>query len=306
MIISIIKCIKVLLKCSTVPKKDIFWIYFTIFRSVIRDPKVILNRQKSESTHFLSDYLPHEIIVRTPTGILFLARPKYEDLARYLFAEIIAKWEPLKILKPKKNDVVIDIGANTGYYALRLSSLVGKDGKVIAIEPDLQTFNTLTKNCELNNILNVNIHNIAISNSNGEITFHQSLFHSGTSSMFVNEEDKSEMNEVIVKTATLDDLIKEKYDKIAWIKIDVEGAELEVLKGSSNVLAKTENIIIEVHEHILKQNNENSNEILEILKKNGFKITLLNDFWDENNSPNQIIKSDYILGQRSNKDLNTN
>jgi FkbM family methyltransferase len=298
MILTIVKCIKILLKCSTIPKKDIFWIYFTIFRSVIRDPKVIFNRQKSKSTHFLSDYLPRQIVVKTPSGILFLARPKYEDLARYLFAEIVAKWEPLKILKPKKNDIVIDIGANTGYYSLRLSSLVGKNGKIIAIEPDPQTFDTLTKNCKLNNISNVNTHNIAISDSKGEIIFHQSIFHSGTSSMFANENDKSEMKELIIKTTTLDELVKEKYKQIAWIKIDVEGAELEVLKGSSTILSKTKNIIIEVHEHILNQNNKNSKEILEILEENGFKITLLNDFWDEENSPNQILKSDYILGQK--------
>ena len=298
MILTIVKCIKILLKCSTIPKKDIFWIYFTIFRSVIRDPKVIFNRQKSKSTHFLSDYLPRQIVVKTPSGILFLARPKYEDLARYLFAEIVAKWEPLKILKPKKNDIVIDIGANTGYYSLRLSSLVGENGKIIAIEPDPQTFDTLTKNCKLNNISNVNTHNIAISDSKGEIIFHQSIFHSGTSSMFANEKDKSEMKELIIKTTTLDELVKEKYKQIAWIKIDVEGAELEVLKGSSTILSKTKNIIIEVHEHILNQNNKNSKEILEILEENGFKITLLNDFWDKKNSPNQILKSDYILGQK--------
>ena len=54
-----------------------------------------------------------------------------------------------------------------------------------------------------------------------------------------------------------------------------------------------------MHEHILKQNNENSNEILEILETSGFKITLFNEFWDEAHSPNQILKSDYILGQRT-------
>jgi len=296
---AIIQCIKILLRTSTRPKKDIFWIYVTILLSVIQDPKVIFNRQKSESANFLSNYLPRQIIVKTPSGISFLARPKYEDLARYLFAESIAKWEPLEILTPKKNDVIIDIGANTGYYALRLSSLVGIDGKIIAIEPDPQTFNTLKKNCELNNILNIDFHNIAISNSNGEITFHQSVFHSGTSSLFVNKNNNSKINKLVVKTTTLDELVKEEYDEIAWIKIDVEGAELAVLKGSLSILRKTKNIIIEVHEHILKQNNENSNEILEILETSGFKITLFNEFWDEAHSPNQILKSDYILGQRT-------
>ena len=111
--------------------------------------------------------------------------------------------------------------------------------------------------------------------------------------------NNSKINKLVVKTTTLDELVKEEYDEIAWIKIDVEGAELAVLKGSLSILRKTKNIIIEVHEHILKQNNENSNEILEILETSGFKITLFNEFWDEAHSPNQILKSDYILGQRT-------
>ena len=125
------------------------------------------------------------------------------------------------------------------------------------------------------------------------------MFHSGTSSLFVNKNNNSKINKLVVKTTTLDELVKEEYDGIAWIKIDVEGAELAVLKGSLSILRKTKNIIIEVHEHILKQNNENSNEILEILETSGFKITLFNEFWDEAHSPNQILKSDYILGQRT-------
>lgn len=294
----IFQCLFVLFNISTIPRKDILWVYITVFLSIMRDPKAIFNRKNSESTNFLSDYLPHKIIVKSPTGVKFLARPKYEDLARYLFAENVAKWEPLKIINLKKNDIVVDIGANTGYYTLRLSSRIGENGKIIAIEPDPETFDVLKENCKLNNISNVDTYNIAISDSNGEMIFRQSMSHSGTSSLYINSNKKLEVNEMVVKTTTLDELFDNKFKEITWVKIDVEGAELAVLRGASNTLGKIKNIIIEVHEHILKENNENSEEIVKILKEHGFKITLLNEFWDKVNSPNQILKSDYILGER--------
>ena len=89
------------------------------------------------------------------------------------------------------------------------------------------------------------------------------------------------------------------YTQIDWIKIDVEGAELSVLRGAMQTLKITNKILIEVHEKILEKNNQNVDEILSILKSNGFTITLFPEFWNKNNSQNQTLKSDYILGEKS-------
>jgi len=237
--------------------------------------------------------------MKSPHGFFFIARPSYEDLARFLFSEKVAKWEPLSVLKVKKEEIVVDIGANTGYYTLRLSSQVGKKGKIVAIEADPKSCNILKQNCELNNISNVEIKNLAISDSYKQVTLHQNKTHSGISSISAKDYDKSTTNDLLIQATTLDNLLKNRFQKIDWIKIDVEGAELAVLKGSNNTLKNTKNVLIEIHEHILKQNNEDYNDILKILKDHGFKLRLFNEFWDPNDSPNQSLKSDYVLGQKN-------
>jgi len=294
------QCVVILLKTSTTPKKDWLWMIASIFLTVLRNPNSILDRSKKESKkQFLSDYLPHRITVRGQDGILFMARPKYEDLARFLFARIVAKWEPLSVINPNENEVIIDVGANVGYYTLRLAPKVGKNGKIIAIEPDPESCELLGINCKLNSLSNVEIHNIAIADKTGDVVLYQSRTHSGTNSIFTNSFSDLESNRLTVKSTTLDNLLGEKYNAIDWIKIDVEGAELAVLRGSPKTLKITKNILIEVHEHILKLNNERPECVLEILKNNGFRITLINDNWDSETSPNQTLKCDYILGEKS-------
>ena len=293
------QCLLVLLKTITVPRHYIFWIYFTILISFIKHPKTIFDRTDPDSkNNFLSNYLPHNIVVKDPHGLFFIARPGFEELARFLFSERVAKWEPISIIKPKEGDIIIDLGANTGYYTMRLSSIVGKNGKIIAVEANPETCTILRKNCDLNHIQNVEIKNIAISDSESKVILHQSKTHSGISSIFNKEFNKSKMNDLTIQATTLDKLLEERFPIVNWIKVDVEGAELAVLRGCENILKITRNILIEIHEHILKQNNENYEEVLDILKKNGFSITLFNEYWNSDESPNQGLKSDYVLGQK--------
>jgi FkbM family methyltransferase len=227
---------------------------------------------------------------------LFIARPKFEDLARFLFGETLAKWEPRQLINLNESDVMIDIGANTGYYTLHLAKKNSK-AKIISIEADPQTSKILEENCKLNLLSNVKIYNMAVSNKSGKLALYQSNNNSGANSIFSSYSDNSK--KVFVDSNTLDSILEnEKIENIDWIKIDVEGAELSVLQGSPRTLQKTKKILIEVHEHILNQNNHKSQEILEILKDNGFTIRLFSQYWNPITSPNQTLKSDYILGER--------
>ena len=83
-----------------------------------------------------------------------MARPGYEDLARFLFSPIVAKWEPINEIEVTSGQTIIDIGANVGYYSLKFSSLIGDSGKIISLEPDTNTFQVLKQNCDLNNFKN--------------------------------------------------------------------------------------------------------------------------------------------------------
>jgi len=183
-----------------------------------------------------------------------------------------------------------------GYYTLRLAPLVSK-GKIISIEADPESSKMLKINCKLNNLSNVEIHNCAVTDKNGEVILYQSDTHSGINSIFLNGSPKLKNKNTVVKSVTLDSLL-ENEKRIDWIKVDVEGAELSVLRGAQNTLERTKRILIEIHEHILLQNKEDPQTIIEILEKNGFKVKLLDYDWDSKNSPNQNLKSDYILGEK--------
>jgi len=245
----------------------------------------------------MSNYLPHILTVKSHEGILFFARPKFEDLGRFLFAKTISGWESLSILQPKENEVIVDIGANTGYYTIHLSPKVGKKGIVIAVEPHPETFNLLKRNCELNHLSNVKFYNYAITESIGKVNFSNSGIHSGTNSIF-SSHAYSNQKDIVVESTTLDELLGEEYQTIDWLKIDVEGSELAVLKGSNKTLNRTKKILVEVHEHILNENNENVQDIIDILKKNNFKIRTFNNHWDKKISSNQTLKSDQIFGEK--------
>ena len=72
----------------------------------------------------------------------------------------------------KKGDVVLDIGANIGYYTLIFAELVGEKGKVYAFEPDPTNFDLLRKNVEINGYRNITLIQKAVSNKNGKISFY--------------------------------------------------------------------------------------------------------------------------------------
>ena len=74
----------------------------------------------------------------------------------------MAKWEPISELKPKPGETFVDVGSNVGYYTLKLAKTIGRKGKIISIEPDPDSFEILRKNCELNNLETIELHNLAI------------------------------------------------------------------------------------------------------------------------------------------------
>lgn len=83
----------------------------------------------------------------------------------------------------KKGDIVIDCGANIGYYSLLFSKLVGESGKVFAFEPEPTNFFLLQKNLKENNITNVKALNLAVSDKEGESVLFLDKDSSGSHSM---------------------------------------------------------------------------------------------------------------------------
>jgi len=131
----------------------------------------------------------------------------------------------------RKNDVVYDIGAHAGYFTLLASYLVGDEGKVYSFEPNKRVFNALNKNIKINNCRNTFVFNIAVSDKNSYLFFKTGKG-SGTGRL-------SDVGEYKVEVVKLDDFVcKGDIFGPNVIKIDVEGEELNVLKGAKNLLEK--------------------------------------------------------------------
>lgn len=150
------------------------------------------------------------------------------------------------ILKP--GDSFIDIGANVGVLTVEVSELVGEKGCVIAFEPNPLAFIYLTKMLDLNqSYSNVRAFPLAIGGTKGvlQLSINESASSLMERSSLIQTDEYAETTDVWVNT--LDNLIPETVTPHI-IKVDVEGAELDVLKGSFNTIQGSKPIVcIEVH-----------------------------------------------------------
>ena len=146
----------------------------------------------------------------------------------------------------KKNFTIYDIGANIGYYTLFFSQLAN-EGKVIAFEPDPANFKYLVKNKELNNLHTVTLVNEGVSSETGISEFYQDITTGRTSSIEVAtwHPNATKLKKVSINKTTLDEVSKV-YGKPHLIKCDVEGHEVEVLRGATEVLSSNPILMLEV------------------------------------------------------------
>jgi len=152
------------------------------------------------------------------------------------------------LLRP--GQVVYDLGANIGYYALSTARLVGPEGRVFAFEPDPENARLLEDAIIANGLTNVTVVRAAAWSSTGEVTFERAdATQSSTRGVGkVVEGTAAGANEtVVVPAVALDDFVQE-HPAPHFIKSDVEGAEVEVFRGAGRVLAdRHPTIICEMH-----------------------------------------------------------
>ncbi|HKG41227.1 MAG TPA: FkbM family methyltransferase [Nitrososphaeraceae archaeon] len=160
----------------------------------------------------------------------------------------------IKRFTPKEGDIVIDIGAHIGLYTIISSKRVGANGKVVAIEAHPGNFEMLNSNIKLNRLNNVIPLNYAVYSKETKVKLYLPSGESGFTKYntimpnWINTREKF----VEVNANTLDYLLQLneiRQEEVNWIKIDVEGAEFEVLKGASNVLSKSKDIAILMELH---------------------------------------------------------
>ena len=172
----------------------------------------------------------------------------------------LEKYEPYEtdlIQRQVKNgDVVVDVGANIGYYTVLLAK---KTKKVYAFEPDKTNYKILRKNIEINGLKNVIAVNAAVGSSDGEINLSKSEENFGDHKLY--GEGKKEK----VKIVKLDDFVKE---KVGLIKIDTQGWEPEVIDGAKKIIEKNKPIIFMEYSPVsYRLAKLDGNKMMKFLKK---------------------------------------
>lgn len=159
-----------------------------------------------------------------------------------------------------------DIGANVGYYTILASRLVGPSGKVVSFEPLVRNLSFLHRHVELNNAANVKIMPFAVSSENSILRF------SAGQNSAMGHLDPSGAGDILVPTVTLDDIVKELGVAPDVMKIDVEGAEVEVLRGADRVLTEARPaIFLSTHSPELRA------QCTELLSSYGYRVKALID-----------------------------
>jgi FkbM family methyltransferase len=177
-----------------------------------------------------------------------------------------------RIIEP--NDIFIDVGANIGMHTLAAAHAMHGQGKVIALEPYPPTVQLLEKTIWMNGYKNiVEIHSIAASDEQSERTLYLGAT-SGHHSLYpLDASSKTDSTPIKVSTTTIDQIMMNS-PKANLIKIDAEGAELEVLAGAAMLINRNDNIavIAEFGNSHLKRINVSTQAWLDNFQQFGFEF----------------------------------
>ena len=192
-----------------------------------------------------------------------------------MLARILGRYEVskhraiLSMLNPEST--FIDVGGNKGDFSLLAAKIVGGKGRVLAFEPEPENCRWMRKSIELNGYKNIQLYEVALADRIGHAQLHLgegSGFHSIISGL-----KNRDRGAVTVETTTLDSFLEDTgldSQTIDMIKIDVEGAEMRVLRGASGMLSAVEHLVLlmDIHPNL----GVDSREVCEYLVEKSFSI----------------------------------
>ncbi len=228
---------------------NLYFIYKFIFSSEFRVLAIEKNRLKN-STRYIKGT---SSLLKTPL--------EYVDAntCYYGYLDIFEK-EPYKFVADNETPYIIDCGANIGLSVIYFSRLY-PGSTIVAFEPDPDIFSVLKKNTENFKLSNVSLHEAAVWTSNGSLDFQ---IEGGMSGRIPKAEDKINIRKVT--SMRLRDFLNKPVD---FLKMDIEGAEYEVIKDCADLLYQVKNLFIEYHSHSSEE--QKLDEILRILTTNNFR-----------------------------------
>jgi FkbM family methyltransferase len=178
-----------------------------------------------------------------------------------------------KLLRPGM--IAVDVGAHAGYYTRLFAKLVGPSGKVFAFEPYPASFALLERNTS--RFPNVSLFNCAVSDRRMRASLYESHIHSGRHSLFPVSTEGLFVGVKNVDALPLDEVLGDQ--EIDLVKIDVEGAEIEVLRGAqflARVSSRTV-VIVECNPSTLAARGASEHVLFNALAEMGYKVRAIDE-----------------------------
>jgi FkbM family methyltransferase len=230
------------------------------FRSVRFVERFVRAALRTDVTHVLGHRMHLDATDRGELAIHGVYEPLTTDLVR---AEL------------RPGDVVLDIGANIGYYTLIFAKGVGPAGRVVAFEPEPGNFNLLEENVAANAYHNVTLARLAVSDRAGRARLYLDADNAGDCRMYDSHDHRPAVD---VETVRLDDHLAW-LDRIDLIKMDIQGAEPAALRGMRGLLERHRRarLLVEFWPYGLRLFGADAKEFLDTLCDAGFALWNLNE-----------------------------
>lgn len=179
--------------------------------------------------------LPRQVIAKTSDGRTLKVNFN-NNFAHFVY--FLGEYEPAitNVIKKivKKGDICFDIGGNIGWYTTLLQTLVGKNGEVHSFEPVPPTFEILEENVKSNkNSEVVHLNNFALGEKSGEANLH--VFDNFDAHASMSDFGQNNVTVYRCSVSTINSYLTEnKIENVKFVKVDIEGAELSMLKGATD------------------------------------------------------------------------
>ncbi len=201
------------------------------------------------------------VLANEDVGWRLLVSGEYEDWELDALSRIV-----------QKDDTCVDVGANIGIYSVLMAKMAS-GGQVHAFEPVPLNGKILALNLEVNRVRNVQIHGCVLSEAAGPVEF--SVSSDGAYSSIKATGQRSQTEVLALQAVRLDDLFFRERRRVDLIKIDVEGAELMVLRGGHGLLGDEElrpkALLVELNPHTQSMYDYTPMDVVGFLKGFGYQ-----------------------------------
>ena len=248
-------------------------------------------------------YPDHTVVARCPGVGSFEIQDCHEYIQRSIYFLGYYEIRETRLVRRllRRGDTFVDVGANIGWFTLVAARCVGQQGRVIAFEPSSSVFAQLARNVALNSAPNVVLERLALSHSCGTALLSNAApDNGGTRHITLGDRRPEDVAGEPVATMTLDAYVETAgLKRIRLIKIDVEGAEFDVLSGMRSALKRQacDYVIIEVEDGRLVQEGRSSMELLRFLSECGYTLSSIGLFGRRALDLNQRIAFANVLAE---------